>query len=146
MEHSEHRALKLILRRSGDPERTERLGPYGLESLIEADEEGAATVWRVSIAPRQRTSVSYHLLAEEYYFVLAGSGTAILDGNPYPLAPGDFLRLPPGTKHAFVTTHEALDLLNVQTPGCRPDRDVYFADGAVPEGFADLGGETSGSG
>jgi len=97
MEQPEKRPLSLILRRSGDPARTEYLGPYGIESLIDPDEEGAGTVYRVRIDPSQRTSVSYHRLAEEYYFVLSGSGTAILDGREYPLAAGDFLRLPPGT-------------------------------------------------
>jgi mannose-6-phosphate isomerase-like protein (cupin superfamily) len=78
--------------------------------------------------------VSYHRLAEEYYFVLAGRGTAVLDGREYPLVPGDFLRLPPGTTHGFVTAAEALELLDIHTPGCRPDRDVYFTD-KTPEGF-----------
>ncbi len=30
-------------------------------------EEGRATVYRVSIVPQQRTRISYHRLAEEYY-------------------------------------------------------------------------------
>jgi len=30
---------------------------------------------------------------------------------------------------------EPLDMLNIQTPGCRPDRDVYFVGGPPPEGF-----------
>ncbi len=127
-------ALPVLHRRSGDPGRTERLGPYAIESLINPGEEGAGTVYRVRIEPHQRTSVSYHRRAEEYYFVLAGRGTAVLNGRAYPLTAGDFLRLPPGTTHGFVTGDESLDLLDVHTPGCRPDRDVYFA-GPAPEGF-----------
>jgi quercetin dioxygenase-like cupin family protein len=127
-------ALPLIHRLSGDPARTEHLGPYRIEALIARAEEGAGTAYRVRIAPHQRTSVSYHKLAEEYYFVLAGRGTALLDGHPYPLQPGDFLRLPPGTKHGFVTDDDELDMLDIHTPGCRPDRDTYFVD-SPPEGF-----------
>lgn len=127
--------MKLIHRHSGDPARTQQLGPYVLESLIDAQEEGAGTAYRVQIAPHQRTRVSYHRVAEEYYYVLAGRGVAILDGREYPLATGDFLRLPPGTTHGFVTAVEPLELLDIHTPGSRPDRDVYFADGAPPEGF-----------
>jgi mannose-6-phosphate isomerase-like protein (cupin superfamily) len=127
-------ALALIHRRSGDPERSQRLGPYVIEELIGETEEGAGTVYRVRIEPHQRTAVSYHLLAEEYYFVLAGRGTAVLNGAEYPLAPGDFLRLPPGTTHGFVTADEPLEMLDVHTPGCRPDRDVYFVN-QIPEGF-----------
>jgi len=118
--------MHIVHRASGDPARTERLGPYVLESLLDADEEGSGTVYRVRIAPHQRTGVSYHRVAEEYYYVLAGRGTALLDGREFPLAPGDFLRLPPGTTHAFVTTDEPLDLLDIHTPGCRPHRDTYF--------------------
>ena len=119
-------SLRLIHRRSGDAARTQRLGPYKIESLVDLPEEGRATVYRVSIAEHQRTRISYHHVAEEYYFVLTGRAMAVLDGREYPLEAGDFLRLPPGTTHGF----------NVHVPVCRPDRDTYFADGAPPEGFA----------
>jgi quercetin dioxygenase-like cupin family protein len=127
--------LSLIHRASGDPRRTQRLGPYQVEALLEPAEEGAGTAYRVRIAPGERTSVSYHRLAEEYYFVLAGGGTALLDGREYPLRPGDFLRLPPGTTHGFSAGPDGLDMLDIHTPGCRPDHDVYFVD-KKPEGFA----------
>ena len=130
--------LSLIHRRSGEPARTQHLGPYCLESLIDPEEEGAGTVYRVTIAPHQRTSVSFHRVAEECYFVLSGSGTAILDGQEHPVAAGDFLRLAPGTTHGFVTQDETLDMLDFHVPGSRPDRDVYFVDQQPPEGFARL--------
>jgi mannose-6-phosphate isomerase-like protein (cupin superfamily) len=126
--------LNVIHRRSGDAARTQHLGPYAIEALIDPQEEGAGTAYRVCIEPHRRTSVSYHRVAEEYYFVLAGKGIAILDGKEFPLQAGDFLRLPPGTTHGFFTADEALEMLDLHTPGCRPDRDVYFMD-AVPEGF-----------
>ena len=129
--------LKLIHRPSGDVARTQQLGPYILESLIDADEEGGGTVYRVHIAAHQRTRVSCHRVAEEYYYVLSGRGVALLDGREYPLQPGDFLRLPPGTTHGFVTADEPLELLDIHTPGSRPDRDVYFVDGAAPAGFSE---------
>jgi mannose-6-phosphate isomerase-like protein (cupin superfamily) len=127
-------APALIHRRSNDRTRTQALGPYHIESLLDRHEEAAGTVYRVHVAARQKTSVSYHRVAEEYYFVLAGSGTALLDGREYPLQTGDFLRLPPSTTHGFTAGEEGLDLLDIHTPGCRPDHDVYFVD-ATPEGF-----------
>lgn len=127
--------LELIHRASGDPARLQTLGPYRIETLLSETEEGAGTVYRVRIEPNQRTSVSYHRLAEEYYFVLSGEGTAILNGRSYPLAAGDFLRLPPGTTHGFVTGDAPLEMLDIHTPGCRPNRDVYFVDDR-PEGFS----------
>jgi hypothetical protein len=129
-------SLGLIHRRSGSAARTQHLGPYMIESLIDLPEEGRATVYRVSIAPHQRTRMSYHRVAEEYYFVLTGHGTAILDGQEHPLKAGDFLRLPPGTTHGFIAENEPLEMLDVHVPGCRPAHDTYFADGDPPEGFA----------
>jgi quercetin dioxygenase-like cupin family protein len=112
----------------------ERLGPYVIESLLTEQEEGKATVYRVRVEPHCRTNVSYHKIAEEIYYVLSGHGTALLDGRDYTLQPGDLLRLPPGTTHGFVTGAEPLEMLDIHTPGCRPNRDVYFVD-AVPDGF-----------
>lgn len=127
--------LSLVHRASNDPTRVQRLGPYAIETLVLPAEEGRTTVYRVTIAPHETTRVSFHRVAEEFYFVIAGRGTAILDGQPHELNAGDLLRLPPGTTHGFVTTDEPLDLLNFHTPGCRPDHDVYFADGPAPDGF-----------
>ena len=111
-----------------------KLGPYDIETLIAESDEGAATAYRIRIAPHQRTQVSYHLVAEEFYYVISGSGVAVLDGVERVLRAGDFLRLPPGTTHGFVTTEEELVMLDVHAPGSRTDRDVYFLDSG-PEGF-----------
>ncbi|RMF99917.1 MAG: cupin domain-containing protein [Planctomycetota bacterium] len=127
--------MKLIHRTTGDPARTERLGPYVLESLIDPDEEGAGTFYRVRIEPHSKTAVSYHKIAEEFYYVLDGEGTAWIDGRPIAVAAGHFLRLPPGTTHAFETGDAPLVMLDIHVPGSRPDRDVYFVD-APPEGFS----------
>jgi quercetin dioxygenase-like cupin family protein len=111
-----------------------QLGPYLIESLISRDQEGVLTAYRVSIAPGQVTAVSYHRKAEELYYVLSGTGKALLDGKEHVLKAGDFLRLPPGTRHGFVTADEELRMLNIHSPGSRPDRDVYF-EGTAPPGF-----------
>ena len=118
---------------SGDGDKM-RLGPYEIESLVSRDEEGAFTAYRVRIEANEETSESYHKRAEEIYFVVEGCGEAILDGVTYPLEKGDFLRLPPRVKHRFVTGDEALVMLDIHTPGSRPDRDVYFT-GKTPDGF-----------
>ena len=136
MSQHDNSSLKLIHRGSGSAARTERLGPYAIESLIDPGEEGRATVYRVAIAAGEHTGVSFHRVAEEFYFVLAGHGTALLDGQEYPLEAGDFLRLPPGTTHGFIAAAEPLEMLNIHVPGCRPDRDTYFADGEPPHGFS----------
>src|SRR5262245_43197214 len=125
----------IIHRSSGDPHRTRALGPYVIEALVDRKEEGTGTVYRVRIAAGQTTSLSYHRVAEEYYYILAGSGTALLNGRAHSLQSGDFLRLPPGTTHGFTAGPDGLDMLDIHTPGCYPNHDTYFVD-AKPEGFA----------
>lgn len=137
----------VIHRKSGDSSRTVRLGPYQLETLIRPEEEITATFYRVCIDPQQKTAVSYHRVAEEFYFILSGRGVGIIGGIALPLEEGDFLRLPPGTTHQFVTEDEPLEMLNIHCPGSRPDRDVYFI-GEKPEGFQappETGSSSSGS-
>lgn len=114
---------------------TQQLGPYRIESLIPLEDEGMGTAYRVRIAPHSITSVSYHKIAEELYYVLSGSGIALLDGQRHALKTGDFLRLPPGTTHGFITGNDELVMLDVHSPGSRPDRDVYFV-GETPSGFS----------
>lgn len=126
--------LQILHVREGDSADVKRLGRYQIESLIPESQERAGTAYRVRIEPHQQTSVSYHKIAEEYYYVLSGSGTAILNGIEHDLRTGDFLRLPPGTTHGFVTRDEPLVMLDIHSPGSRPDRDVYFV-GETPEGF-----------
>lgn len=125
-----------ILHQSFDSSATtkQKLGPYEIESLIPLADEAAGTAYRVRIEPHQTTNVSYHKIAEELYYVLSGSGTALLNGEPYELKAGDFLRLPPGTTHGFITRDEPLLMLDIHVPGSRPDRDVYFV-GETPQGF-----------
>jgi quercetin dioxygenase-like cupin family protein len=130
----------LIHRSSGDPRRTSTLGPYRIEALLDRAEARAGTVYRVAIAPGQLTAISYHQIAEEYYFVLAGGGVALLDGQEHRLRPGDFLRLPPGTRHGFQAGPEGLEMLDIHTPGCWPDHDTYF-EGTAPVGFAPSPGQ-----
>ena len=118
---------KLIHRSSGLSNSRQELGPYKIEALLTEAEEAAGTAYRVRIEANQHTDASFHLVAEEFYFVLSGTATAILDGTSVAIKPGDFLRLPPGTKHAFVTLDEPLEMLDIHIPGCRPGRDTYFA-------------------
>lgn len=126
--------LRILHHRASDESQKQKLGPYEIESLIAPEDEAAGTAYRVRIEPHQKTNISYHKIAEEFYYVLAGSGTAILNGESYDLKEGDFLRLPPGTTHGFITQAEPLVMLDLHTPGSRPDRDVFFV-GDVPEGF-----------
>lgn len=130
--------MKILHETTGDKRKVQHLGPYALETLIAGEDELQMTAYRVTIAPRSTTAVSHHKLAEEIYYILEGRGVAILNGVETEIAAGQFLRLPPGTTHGFVTHDEALVMLDIHSPGSRPDRDVYF-EGEPPSGFGDNG-------
>jgi len=119
---------KIIHRSSGVAANVQQFGPYKIEPLLSEREERAGTAYRVTVDGEQTTSTSYHSVAEEFYYVLSGHGTAILNGEPFAISPGDFLRLPPGTRHSFVTIDEPLEMLDIHVPGCRPGRDTYFIE------------------
>ncbi len=127
-------AKGIIVRKRGGGERVRQLGPYRIEGFLERDEEISQTMWRVSIGANVTTAISYHKAAEETYFVLNGSGVAVLDGVRHEIAAGDFLRLPAGTRHGFITGADGLEMLDVHAPGCWPDRDTFF-EGEAPPGF-----------
>lgn len=127
--------MKILHSKQESDGAVQSLGPYAIESLVPVDEEGQFTAYRVRIEPDQETSESYHKIAEEIYYVVAGKGTAYLNDEAFILEPGDFLRLPPGTRHRFVTCEQPLEMLDIHSPGSRPDRDVYFT-GDTPEGFS----------
>jgi mannose-6-phosphate isomerase-like protein (cupin superfamily) len=116
----------IIVRRIGQTPVDRSLGSYSLEPLIAREEQDAMTVWHVRIEPGVMSRTSHHRDAEEAYFVLAGSGAAFLDGVEHSLEPGTFLRLPPGTRHAFRAGPQGLTMLDVHAPGCWPDHDTFF--------------------
>ncbi len=126
--------MDLIHRASNNPSQIIRLGPYAIEPLLSRAQTGAASAYRVRIEAHQTTAVSFHKQAEEFYFVLCGSGTARLNGQPHALQAGDFLRLPPGTTHGFTAGPNGLEMLDFHTPGCFPDHDTFFV-GQAPAGF-----------
>jgi uncharacterized cupin superfamily protein len=73
---------------------------------------GAATGLRnlgvhvMTVQPgHESTEYHRHLYEEQCFYILSGSGTAIIEEKSYPLEPGDFLGFAPkGAAHTFVNT------------------------------------------
>ena len=71
-----------------------------------------------------RTPPNTHAAADEFFYVLSGTGIARCDGREVPLRKGDALLVKPGAEHVVENTGEAkLYTLTVMTPN---------------EGFAEL--------
>ena len=74
--------------------------------------------------PGGKTPPNTHSIAEEAFFVLAGTGKALADGGSRDIGPGDVLVLRPGTEHVVENTGPGkLYCLTMMTPN---------------EGFAEL--------
>jgi mannose-6-phosphate isomerase-like protein (cupin superfamily) len=55
-------------------------------------------------APGGTTPPNTHRRAQEVFFVLAGDGVAVADGQETPIGPGDTLLVPPGVEHVVRNT------------------------------------------
>ena len=74
--------------------------------------------------PGGKTPPNTHTIAEEAFFVMAGTGRAFADGDSRDIGPGDVLVLRPGTEHVVENTGpNKLYCLTMMTPN---------------EGFAEL--------
>ncbi len=74
--------------------------------------------------PGGKTPPNTHSAAEECFFVLAGTGEAVADGQRMPIGPGDCFVLRPGVEHVVENTGATkLYCLTLMTPN---------------EGFAEL--------
>ena len=71
------------------------------------------------------TQRHYHKRAEEFYFILEGTGEMEIDGETRPVGPGDAILIPPGAWHT-ITARETLRFLCCCAPPYSHD-DTYFA-------------------
>ncbi len=93
--------------------------------LLDPLEDGVAFTLVVEIfEPGGKTPPNEHTVAEEAFFVLAGTGRAFADGVSHDVGPGDLLVLRPGTEHVVVNTG--------------PDKLYCLTLMAPNEGFAEL--------
>jgi len=80
------------------------------------------------------TKYHTHSLQEEFFLILAGSGTLRMNDEEYPVTKGSFVAKPAGRNiaHQFINTgDEVLEILDVGTKAegdvaYYPDEDVYF--------------------
>lgn len=58
------------------------------------------------------TGIHIHTNADEFFYILEGSGTIQIDGVTYALEPGDFAFIPIGVQHE-VTTESGMALMEI---------------------------------
>jgi mannose-6-phosphate isomerase-like protein (cupin superfamily) len=73
-------------------------------------------VKRIVIEPEGRLSLQSHKLRHEHWFVVSGTGKAIIDSKDYPLSTGCVVDIPASTKHRVQnSSEEKLVIIEVQT-------------------------------
>jgi mannose-6-phosphate isomerase-like protein (cupin superfamily) len=78
-----------------------------------------------SLPAAHATQRHYHRVAEEFYFILAGTGTLEIDGETRTVRPGDAALIPPGAWHQ-ITAAEDLRFLCCCAPPYAHE-DTFFA-------------------
>ena len=64
------------------------------------------------------TGLHFHEEADEFFYVISGTGTATIAGQEYEIGPGDVIFVPAGEDHKLATHSEKLEILEfVDKPG-----------------------------
>lgn len=100
-------------------------------SMIGAPEDQGASKGHslayVVIPPGKSSLHHYHPVAEETYYILAGKAKMIVDGEEFPLKPGDALLIHPPEKHQiFSVGEDDLEFVVVCAPPWEPTNTVYL--------------------
>ncbi len=80
------------------------------------------SISRARVEPHQSTEVHYLNKTVEIYYILQGSGKAIIDNKELPIKPGDLIHIPPDVdQHVINESDQDLLFLCICTPRWTPD-------------------------
>jgi mannose-6-phosphate isomerase-like protein (cupin superfamily) len=77
------------------------------------------------IAAGNTTQRHFHRVAEEFYFILEGTGLMEIDGTEREVGPGDAVLIPPGAWHTIRATRDLRFLCCCAPPYSHED--TYFS-------------------
>jgi mannose-6-phosphate isomerase-like protein (cupin superfamily) len=82
----------------------------------------------VIIPPGKASSMHYHKMSEETYYVLKGTATMIVNDNTFALSPGEACLIMPMERHKVSNIGDVdLEFLAVCAPAWTPD-DSFFIE------------------
>jgi mannose-6-phosphate isomerase-like protein (cupin superfamily) len=79
--------------------------------LSKGDSSGVRYMHDDLIEPNASIGEHLHRDDEEVYFVVEGRGTMILDGQRFPIGPGDVSLVTPGHSHGLVNSDKPMRLI-----------------------------------
>jgi mannose-6-phosphate isomerase-like protein (cupin superfamily) len=87
-----------------------------VDILKDGDMDGVVSLGRTTLEPGATIGEHKHPNTEDLYLILAGRGTGILDGERFPVGPGDLFLVKAGGSHGLINDSEApLTFLGVLT-------------------------------
>ena len=101
--------------------------PWGFyEILLETD---YTKVKQITVNPGQRLSYQYHSKRKEFWTIVNGSATVILDDVKILIAQGESINIPLGAKHRIMNeTNELVVFIEVQTGTYFGEDDIIRID------------------
>lgn len=104
-----------------------------------AETGGGCAIVEIKVAPGAGAPPNQHPGEDESFYVLDGQFEFVLEGETVKAGPGDFMKIPDGSVHAFTCVSEAPGrLLGVTSPG--KVHEVFFTEAGepVPEGTTEF--------
>lgn len=88
----------------------------GVEFLKAGDMAGIVSLGRTTLEPGASIGEHAHPNTEDLYLILEGRGTGVLDGERFPVGPGDLFLVKAGGSHGLINdSGEPLTFLGVLT-------------------------------
>ncbi|MBL4907734.1 MAG: phosphomannose isomerase type II C-terminal cupin domain [Sneathiella sp.] len=83
----------------------------------------------IVVSPGKRHSLQYHQHRTEFWLVIEGTGTAVIDGISYSLESGNSIVIPKRAKHRLCCTGDfPLIIVEVQTGRILKETDIVRLD------------------
>ncbi len=88
----------------------------GVDFLKHGEMDGIVSMGRTTLDPGASIGEHSHPNTEDLYLILEGRGTGILDGERFPVGPGDLFLVKAGGSHGLINDSETpLTFLGVLT-------------------------------
>lgn len=85
--------------------------PWGAFERFTANE--SSTIKIITVKPNESLSLQKHTNREEFWRILAGSGTVTIDSEIYDANPGDSFTIPKGTLHRVEAKQDGVSFLEI---------------------------------
>ena len=88
----------------------------GVDFLKNGEMDGVISMGRTTLEPGSSIGEHAHPNTEDLYLILEGRGTGVLDGERFPVGPGDLFLVKAGGSHGLINDSEGpLTFLGVLT-------------------------------